>query len=175
MVLGKHTQKLHNKKTQPVKWSTQGSDFLTTYKTNVKWIQLELNVTKSVTWNFHVDDLQKNWWYVMIIGPDLFSKLQLDLCFSEHIIMGNGGAYEKCTVSMKYPSDLRDDSSFRDGEWWESEHTLNATRCTRRILDAKYKKSDLSNIVSDSKHLSNDEQSMLYDVITKYEWLLEEL
>ena len=33
-VLGKHTQKLRHKNTQPVKWSTQGGDFLTTHKTN---------------------------------------------------------------------------------------------------------------------------------------------
>ena len=41
----------------------------------------------------------------------------------------------------------------------------------RRILDAKYQKSDLSKILSNSKHLINDRQSMLYDVLTKYELL----
>ena len=57
--LGKHTEKLRHKKTQPVKWSTQGSDFLTTYKTNVELVLPELNATKRMTWSFHVDDLQK--------------------------------------------------------------------------------------------------------------------
>ena len=41
----------------------------------------------------------------------------------------------------------------------------------RRILYEKYQKSDLSKIVSNSKHLINDGQSMLYDVLTKYELL----
>ena len=40
---------------------------------------------------------------------------------------------------------------------------------TRRILDEQYQKSNLNKIVSNTKHLSNDEQSMLYDVLTKYE------
>ena len=35
ILLGKHTHKLRHKNTQPVKWSTQGGDFLTTYKTTV--------------------------------------------------------------------------------------------------------------------------------------------
>ena len=35
IVLGKHPKKLRHKKTQPVKWSTQGCELLTTYKTNV--------------------------------------------------------------------------------------------------------------------------------------------
>ena len=54
--------------------------------------------------------------------------------------MGNGGAYKGCTVSMKDPSKLHNDASFRDEELWESEHVLNAMQFMRRILDAKYQK-----------------------------------
>ena len=35
ILLGKHITKVLHKKNHPVKWSTQGSDFLTTNKTNV--------------------------------------------------------------------------------------------------------------------------------------------
>ena len=59
IVLGKHKQKLRYKNTQPVKWSTQGGGFLTTHKTNVELVLTELHATNSMTWNFHVDDLQK--------------------------------------------------------------------------------------------------------------------
>ena len=44
---------------------------------------------------------------------------------------------------------------------------------TCKILDAKYQKSYLSKIVLDSKHERSDEQSMLYYVITYYEFLLD--
>ena len=68
ILLGKQTLKLRHKKTQTVKWSTQGGDFLTIYKTNVELVLPELDATKSVTWSFHVYDLQKNSPYDMIIG-----------------------------------------------------------------------------------------------------------
>ena len=40
-------------------------------------------------------------------------------------------------------------------------------------MDAKYQKVDLNKIVSYSKILSSDEQSMLYDVLNKYELFLD--
>ena len=43
----------------------------------------------------------------------------------------------------------------------------------RRILDAKYQKSYLSKIVSDSEYLNNDEHVMLYCVLTKNEFLFD--
>ena len=45
--------------------------------------------------------------------------------------------------------------------------------CTHRILDAKYKKYDLSKIVSDRKNINSDKQSMLYNVLTKYELIFD--
>ena len=114
IVLGKNTQKAPNKKTQSVKWIIQGGDFLTTHKTNVELVLPKLDATKSVAWIFHVDDLQKNSRYDMIIGRDLLLKLKLDLCLSDYNIKGNGGAYGGCTATMKDPSDLCDDTSFRN-------------------------------------------------------------
>ena len=40
-----------------------------------------------------------------------------------------------------------------------------------RILDANDQKANLSKIMSDSKHLNGNEQSMLHDVLNKYEFL----
>ena len=40
-----------------------------------------------------------------------------------------------------------------------------------RILDANYQKDNLSKIVSNSKHSNDNEQGMLRDVLTKYEFL----
>ena len=118
IVLGKHTQKLRHKKTQPVKWSTQGGDFLTTYKPNVKLVLPELDATKSVAWRFRVEDSKKYSRYEMIIGRDLLLKLKLDLCFSDCTVKGNGCAYKGCTAPMKDPYDLCDESSSRNEELW---------------------------------------------------------
>ena len=48
VVLVKHI-KIRKKETQPVKWSTQVRDFLTTHTTNVEFVLPELDDTKSVT------------------------------------------------------------------------------------------------------------------------------
>ena len=45
---------------------------------------------------------------------------------------------------------------------------------TRSILDAKYQKSNLSKIVSDSKYLSHYKTIILYNVLTKYEFPFNE-
>ena len=122
-------------------------------------------------WSYQVDDLQKNSRYDMIIGQDFLLELKLDLCLSDYMIKGNGGTYEGCTNPMKYPSNLYYDTSFRNEELWESEHVRDSKRRTCRILDAKYQKVDLSKIVSNSKHLKNNEQCMLRAVLNKYEFL----
>ena len=67
-----------------------------------------------MAWSFHVDDLQKNSRYDMIIGRDLFLELKLDLCFSDYTIKGNGGAYNGCTAPMTHPYKLYDDALFRN-------------------------------------------------------------
>ena len=87
----------------------------------------ELDMMKSVTWSFHVDDSQKNSRYDMIIGQDLLLELKLDLCLSDYTIKGNGGVYEVFKAPMKYPSNLCDDSSFINEYVWESDHVIDCT------------------------------------------------
>ena len=48
----------------------------------------------------------------MIIGQDLLLNLELDLCFYDYTIKGNGGTYKGCTAPMKDPYDLCNDASF---------------------------------------------------------------
>ena len=71
----------------------------------------------------------------MIIGRDLLLELKLDFCFSNYTVKRNGGPYKGCTAPMRYLYDLCDYSSFRNEEEWESEHVLNSTQRTRRILE----------------------------------------
>ena len=119
IVLGKHKQKLCHKNTQPVKWSTKGGDFLTTYKTNVELVLTELDATKRMKWIFHVDDLQKHSRYDMIIGRDLLLELKLYLCFSDYATKGNGGIHEEFTAPMRDPYELCDHTSFINEELWK--------------------------------------------------------
>ena len=81
------------------------------------------------------------------------------------------GAYKGCTAPMRESYTVCDYASFRNEEIWESEHVLNSTRLTRRILDGNYQRVNLSKIVSNSKHLNDNKQSMLCDVLNRYELL----
>ena len=79
----------------------------------------------------------------MIIGRDLLLELKLDLCLSDYTIIFNGGAYKGCTAPMSDPYKFCDDARFRNEELWESDHVLDSTQRTRRILDANYQRADL--------------------------------
>ena len=111
VVLGKHTQTLRHKKTQPVKWITQGGYFQTTHKTNVELLLPYLDTPKSVMWSFHVDYLQKHSRYEMIVFQDLWLEIKLDLCLSGYTVRGNKGMYKEYTAPMQDPYDLCDDAS----------------------------------------------------------------
>ena len=74
---------------------------------------------------------------------------------------------------MRGPNDLCDDASFRNEEVWESDHVLDSTRHTPRVLDANNQKDNLSKIVSNSTHLNDNEQNMVCDVLKKYELLFD--
>ena len=77
---------------------------------------------KNVTWNFHVDDLQENARYDMVIGQDLSLGIQIDLCLLHYNIMVNGGVYEGCNAYMRDMNNVYvritasqfDDANFRD-------------------------------------------------------------
>ena len=106
------THKICNKKIQPIKRSNQGGDFMKTFTTNVEFVLLELDATKSLTWNFHGDDRQKHLRYDMITGRNLLLEIQLYIFKSNNTIKVNVGSHDRCTVSVKDPSNLCDDASF---------------------------------------------------------------
>ena len=78
-------QKFRNKTTKTVCWSTQGCELNTNYTIKVKIAKPDMDAKKSVTWDFHVDDLQRTHRYETILGDYIFSKLNIDFCFSNTI------------------------------------------------------------------------------------------
>jgi hypothetical protein len=57
----------------------------------------------------------------------------------------------------------------------EPHSTQDATKCVKRILDAKYKKADLQSAVSDNcKHLRANQQKKLLQLLKKYELLFDD-
>ena len=42
----------------------------------------------------------------MILGREIFSEIQIDLCFSNNTVRGDGGAYERCKAPMKHVTNI---------------------------------------------------------------------
>ena len=76
-------------------------------------------------------------------------------------------------VHVKTPTKQLDDKSFQNEVLWESEHVLDAMQRTCSILDVNYQKANLNNIGLKIKHLSQNEQSMIHDVLYIYKQIFE--
>ena len=100
IVLGKDTQ-ICEKTDHAGHQENQGGEFQTRHQRKVEIVLLELDATKSITWNFYVDELHRNHTYNTLLGRDILFELQICLCFSNNKIRGNGGAYEGYTSPMK--------------------------------------------------------------------------
>ena len=125
-------QSLWKKNTKQVRWSKQGIDFNNKFTIKVEIVLAELYLLKILMCNFHVDDLQGRHRYDMIIGCDILSELNIDLCFSYNTIRLNGGTHKGCTAPMKdvskinvnVSSDCIKDESFQKKELWEIKNVL---------------------------------------------------
>ena len=81
ILLGSKAKNLRKKTIAPIQWLTQAGVFETKYKSKVEFILPELDETKIVEWDFHVDVSRSNNRYDMILGRDIMSALDLDVCF----------------------------------------------------------------------------------------------
>ena len=92
----------------------------------------------------------------MILGQNIFSKLNIDLYFSNNTIWINGGAEGGCTEPMKDSSKINFNTSsnflkdeiFCNTELFENKHVHDATYCTCHILDSHCKKYNLHKVAS---------------------------
>ena len=101
IISGKQAQKLRNKNTKQLHRTAQGGEFNTNYKIGLEIVLPELDATKIIMCNFHVDYLQGPFRYKIILGNDVLSKLSIDFFFSGNTIRVNGGTYKGCTSPMK--------------------------------------------------------------------------
>ena len=75
-------------------WQFQSRIFTTNLMAIVNLCLPKISATKIVTWECHIDcpiEIRYN----MIIGKDLLNEMGLHLKFSEHVIIGYDGPYER--------------------------------------------------------------------------------
>ena len=140
---------------------TQAGKFMISKKVNVEFSSPELSATKIVTWKFHFDE-STNGKYDIILGRDLITALVLDLKFYDNVMIGRHGPYEGCLSLMvgvnnynfKYITDktIKPKESFVNlfvHECLKPNSAKTSTRRMHRILDTKYEKSDLNNVMTE--------------------------
>ena len=110
----------------------------------------------------------------MIIGRDLMFKLKIDIFFREGNVLWEG---------IKIP--LRDYNKI--AKWNISRLELNtiiqemkepivteeATDRMVRILDSKYERANLKLVASNAKHLTEQEKTLLYELLIKYQEIFD--
>ena len=75
-----------------VRLGAQGGEFNINLINKVEIFLLEIDVVKSMMWNFHMDGSQGHHRYGMILGGEILTKLNMELCFSNNTVRVNGGA-----------------------------------------------------------------------------------
>ena len=86
-------QKLCKKHTASVTWKPKEVNSKKKHQSKVEIVLPELDTTKIISRNFHLNDSHGNHKYDVILGRDILSELQVCLCFSDKKIRVNGGAY----------------------------------------------------------------------------------
>ena len=153
------------KTSSQTEWKTAASKFVTTGKSTLSMKLPELSSLATVKYDFHVHNGMLCH-YNMIIGRDLMSKIGLDLCCSEQCVKWP----DKNTYAP-----FKDLSSISKMSFYikEAEDIQEVSDRMSKILDAKYSKADLKQLVHNIKSINDLEQNMLLNVLKKHESLFD--
>ena len=148
----KFVKKLRQKDSVQTEWKTVPGIFKTNKQCNVTFKLSELNPTARIQHTMHVTPTLGA--YDMILGREALSELGIDLKIRYHTIVWNDVA-----VNMKPIDATREDSFHVE----DSEDLKADTDRIRRILDAKYKKANLREIIdTEYNHLNDNQRNQLF-------------
>ena len=143
-------------------WRTSAGSFKTTAKSNLQFTMPELHEQRIVTHDTHVTNAKMG--YDMIIGMDLLGSLGIDILNSTHSIK-----WDTAEIPMR-PRDCTMEDAYYIAE---PESVKEATSRLTNILDAKYEKADLKQIVQEALHLSESERRQLLSFLQSHESLFD--
>jgi Retroviral aspartyl protease len=148
---------------QSITWTTVAGKFETYYTTIVNLKLPILHESRVIRSQMHVAAGMGK--YDVIIGRDLLQALGITLNFKDNVIeWGNG------IVPMPSTDTDSDDIVHLDSE---SKAVRDATNRVKHIIEAKYEKADLSQIVSSCSQLSTLEQHKLLKLLQLHEPLFD--
>ena len=151
--------KLYPEKDDVVQWHTKSGNITTNLKIKVDFTLPTLSAMNAVTWKFHVDE-STNVRYDIILGWYILTELGLNLKFFDHIIEADDGPFKGSTTPMVdlgtyefkilNTGEITPEESFTNAyveEVYWLENVRTATKRLRVILDAKYEKADLHEVM----------------------------
>jgi len=170
----KLAKKLKKKITKPQEWTTKGGNFTTNCMVKMRLCLPELDESKVINYDVHVDESEEGGRCDLIIGRDLLKQLSIILDFNDDVIKSTDGPYMGCSAPMKDSDAIFQcrNSHFVD-ELYESDTVREATERASRIQAANYHKADLKQVCDNATHLSILERTRLHALLTKYEFLFD--
>ncbi len=164
LVTAKFAKKLRLKKSGEAKtvWTTPAGALKTTVKCRAQFMLPELHDNRLIEWDLHVTkDLGT---YDMIIGRDILQDLKIDIKFSTSTI-----EWDNSEIPLK-----DSDTQAKDGFFVQDPQSVDdATDRLKHILDAKYEKADLEEIVDAMDYLTPEERTSLQHLMNRYETLFD--
>ena len=101
--------------------------------------------------------------YDMILGRDLMSQLGININFKNQTV-----EWMETTVPMRNPK-----SEIKEFFIQETGMVEDAMNRVKKILDAKYKPANLSQIVTECEHLDKEQQEQLLKILLKHKKLFD--
>ena len=145
-----------------VTWSTPNGSLQTQEKCTCIFTLPEFYSDRAIQWTMHaVKDLGI---YDMIIGRDMLSDLGIKFDFTNHTM-----SWDDAVISMQPDTVEHPQSYFAD----EPEAVHQAVERLRDILDAKYEKADLDEVVAQCDYLTHNQKHQLLHVLNKFSDLFD--
>ena len=150
------------RKTSANAWTTMAGSFSTSYETTINLTLPELNPTAHISAKMHMTENKSN--YDVIFGRDLLRELGISLDFKNNTV-----TWQHIEIPMK-PKDCTVRGHFAIEE---SVNVKQATSRIKKILDAKYEKANLKQLVKKLNYLTKTEQKLLLKTLRKYESMFD--
>ena len=128
-------------------WRTSAGSFKTNSKAKLQFALPELHEQRIVTHDTHVTDAKMG--YDLIMGMDLLGSLGIDILNSTHSIK-----WDTAEIPMR-PRDCTIEDAYCIAE---PKAVSEATSRLTKILDAKYEKADLNQVVQEASNLTGPER-----------------
>jgi len=160
----KHSKnlKLRKAKKPEVIWNTPGGTLLTTETCTCVFALPEFHRDRAIQWDMYLaKDLGA---FDMIIGRDILSDLGVKFDFTKHTMEWDGA-----TIAMRAGEVEHPQVYFTE----EPEAVHEAAERLKDILDAKYEKADLDQVVEENTHLSHNQKHKLHHLLTKFNDLFD--